>query len=74
MKHTVASTGRKEHKSEVFEALASSLAKENHLPAVRTLDGCKHAGSDRGHQNSLIFACHARAGHTLEPGYMCCSW
>ena len=50
MKYTVASTGRKEHKSEVFEALASSLAKENHLLAVRTLDGCKHAGSDRGHE------------------------
>ena len=42
VKHTVASTGRKEHKSEVFEALASSIGEENYLPAGRILDGCKH--------------------------------
>ena len=53
MKHAVASTGHKEHKSEVFGALASSLAEENYLLA-RTLDGCKHAGSDRGHQTFLF--------------------
>ena len=41
MKHTVASTGHKEHKSEVFGALASSLAEENYLPTVRSLDGFK---------------------------------
>ena len=60
----VASTGHKEHKSEVFGALASSLAEQNDLPAVRILEGCKHAGSDRGHQNSFIFGCHACA---VEP-------
>ena len=54
VKHTVASTGRKEHKSEVSEALASSLAEQNDLPAVRILEGCKHAGSNRGHQNSFF--------------------
>ena len=67
MKHTVASTGCKEHKSEVSEALAPSLAEQNDLPAVRILEGCKHAGSDRGHQNSFIFGCHACAVHPVEP-------
>ena len=60
--HTVASTGRKAHKSEAFEALASSLAEENDLPAVQILEGCKHAGSDRGHQKSFIFVCNTYSG------------
>ena len=70
MKHMVASTGHKEHKSEVFGALASSLAEQNDLPAVRILEGCKHAGSDRGHQNSFFFGCHACTVHTVKPGYV----